>query len=195
MYFSRTELNFWIWDKLLPVSNMASSRSEENVDLNYFTNWWCHSYGETCNSLDIFVMTGLADVTANVYWLYGRCYCQLCLILCHQSDVIKWWSHHHMVITLATLTVVTTPPLIIRLFVLQLTSLSSVSVPILLQLIAYNFSNLIYSKPNNSCLFPGTTKKLHILCLVLCFVTLHMPNCVTVVWSYNFNLNLYVFCG
>ena len=29
---------------------------------------------------------------ANVYWLYGRCCCQLCLILCHQSDVINWWS-------------------------------------------------------------------------------------------------------
>ena len=30
---------------------MASSRSEENVNLNYYTNWWCHSYGETCNFL------------------------------------------------------------------------------------------------------------------------------------------------
>ena len=38
LYFSRTELNFWIWDKLLLVSNMAPSRSEENVNLNYFTN-------------------------------------------------------------------------------------------------------------------------------------------------------------
>ena len=39
--------------------------------------------------LDIFVMTGLADAVANIYWLYGRCCCQLCLILCHQSDVIN----------------------------------------------------------------------------------------------------------
>ena len=49
LYFSRTELIFEFWDKLLPVSNMASSRSEENVNLNYYTNWWCHSNGETCN--------------------------------------------------------------------------------------------------------------------------------------------------
>ena len=66
MYFSRTELNFWNLGKLLPVSNMASSRSKENVDLSYFTNWWCHSYGETCNFLNIFVITELADVIANV---------------------------------------------------------------------------------------------------------------------------------
>ena len=45
---------------------MASSRSKENVDLNYFTNWRCHSYGETCNFLNIFVITELADVIANV---------------------------------------------------------------------------------------------------------------------------------
>ena len=37
LYFSRTELNFEFWDKLLPVSNMASSRSKENVNLNYYT--------------------------------------------------------------------------------------------------------------------------------------------------------------
>ena len=47
--FSRTELIFEFWDKLSPVSNMASSRSEENVNLNYYTNWWCHSNGEACN--------------------------------------------------------------------------------------------------------------------------------------------------
>ena len=58
----KQNLIFWILDKLLPVSNMASSRSEENVNLNYFTNWWCHSYGETCNFLNIFVRTKLADV-------------------------------------------------------------------------------------------------------------------------------------
>ena len=27
---------------------------------------WCHSYGETCNFLNIFVITNLADVIANV---------------------------------------------------------------------------------------------------------------------------------
>ena len=70
---------------------MASSRSEENVNIHYFTNWWCHSYGETCNFLDIFCKSNLADVIANVYYLYGRCCCHLCLILCHQSDVIDWW--------------------------------------------------------------------------------------------------------
>ena len=33
--FSRTEPKILLEDKLLPVSNMASSRSEENVNLNY----------------------------------------------------------------------------------------------------------------------------------------------------------------
>ena len=33
--FSKTELKF-CWDKLLPVSNMASSRSEENVNPSHF---------------------------------------------------------------------------------------------------------------------------------------------------------------
>ena len=64
---SQEQLYFWILDKLLPVSNMASSRSEENVNLNYFTNWWCHSYGETCNFFNVFVRTKLADVIANGY--------------------------------------------------------------------------------------------------------------------------------
>ena len=58
-------LIFWILDKLMPVSNMASSRSEENVNLNYYSNWWSHSYGETCNFFNIFVKLNwkmLADV-------------------------------------------------------------------------------------------------------------------------------------
>ena len=55
LYFSRTELIFEFWDKLLPVSNMASSRSKENVNLNYYTNWWCHSNGETCNIFWIYL--------------------------------------------------------------------------------------------------------------------------------------------
>ena len=39
--------------------------------------------------------------------------------------------------------------------------------------------------PNKACLFPGTTKKLHILHLLLCSVfTFHMPNCVIVVLLY-----------
>ena len=36
LIFSITELNFEIADKLSPVSNMASSRSEENVNLRHF---------------------------------------------------------------------------------------------------------------------------------------------------------------
>ena len=61
-------LIFWILDKFLPVSNMASSRSEENVNLNYYTNWWCHSYGETCNFFEHICKIKLADVIANDYW-------------------------------------------------------------------------------------------------------------------------------
>ena len=37
---------------LLPVSNMASSRSEENVNLKYFQHKWCHSVSESCNFMD-----------------------------------------------------------------------------------------------------------------------------------------------
>ena len=33
----------------------------------------------------------MADVIANIYWFYGRCYCHLYLMLCYQSDVIDWW--------------------------------------------------------------------------------------------------------
>ena len=46
---------------------MVSTRSQENVNLNYFTNWWCHSYGETYNVLNMFVIIALADVITNVY--------------------------------------------------------------------------------------------------------------------------------
>ena len=82
MYFSRTELNFWIWDKLSPVSNMVSSRSEENINLNYFTNWWCNSYGETCNFFWTILwwmhwqllwpmfIDCMADVVANCVWYH-----------------------------------------------------------------------------------------------------------------------------
>ena len=48
--------------------------------------WW------NLQVLNIFVIIALADVMPNVYWLYGRCCCQLCLVLCHQSDVVNLWS-------------------------------------------------------------------------------------------------------
>ena len=48
--------------------------------------WWDLQFFEH------FLIIALADVVANVYWLYGRCCCQLCLLLCHQSDVVNWWS-------------------------------------------------------------------------------------------------------
>ena len=42
--------------------------------------------------------------------------------------------------------------------------------------------------PNKAWLCPGTTKNLHIFCLVLCSMfTLHMPNCVTVVLLFVFH--------
>ena len=53
-------------DKLSPVSNMASSRSEENVNLKYFQHKWCHSVGESCNFMDSYIVVlFLADVIAN----------------------------------------------------------------------------------------------------------------------------------
>ena len=70
----KQNLNF-IVDKLLPVSNMASSRSEENVSLKYFqhlevSQCWCvlqFCFGHFC-------LECLADVIANfvkpyfVFW-------------------------------------------------------------------------------------------------------------------------------
>ena len=53
-------------DKLLPVSNMASYRSEENVNLNHFQHQLvsqCWSVLQFC--WDIFVLFCLADVIAN----------------------------------------------------------------------------------------------------------------------------------
>ena len=55
---------------------MASSRSEENVNLNYYNNWWCHSYGDTCTFFEHIVKLNwqmllpvivdcMADVIAN----------------------------------------------------------------------------------------------------------------------------------
>ena len=78
-------------------------------------------------------------------------------------------------------------------FVLQLASLSSSSVPIVLQLILRMLNNSMSGMPNNACLYPGTTKKLHILCLLLCSnFTLHMPSFVNVVWLCIFSL-MFVF--
>ena len=50
------------------------------------------------------------------------------------------------------------------------------------------FSVLMSGIPNKGCPFPGTTKKLHIICLLMCSIfTLHMPNCVFIVLLYFFN--------
>ena len=44
---------------------------------------------------------------------------------------------------------------------------------------------LMSGMPNKACLFPETTKKLHIFYLLLCSIlTLHMPNCVIIVLLY-----------
>ena len=68
-YFLKNRTLILLRDKLLPVSNMASSRSEENVYLNYFQ----HQMVSQCwMSLqfyrDLFVLFLLADVIANVVY-------------------------------------------------------------------------------------------------------------------------------
>ena len=79
------------------------------------------------------------------------------------------------------------------LWLWQFASLSSLSVCIVLQLIVSMFSNSISGIPSNGFPFPGTTKKLHILHLLLCStVTLHMPNCIIVVWLYVFSFVFYL---
>ena len=60
---------------------------------------------------------------------------------------------------------------------------------IVLQLIVSMLSKWISGIPNNVCPFPGTTKKLHILHLLLFSnVTLHMSSCIIVDWLYIFSL-------
>ena len=50
------------------------------------------------------------------------------------------------------------------------------------------FSVSLSGMPNKACTFPGTTKNVHIFCLLLCSIfTLHLPNCVIIVLSYVFN--------
>ena len=79
-------------DKLLPVSNMASSMSEENVNLKHFQ----HLKVSQCWSVlqfyfGHFCLECLADVIANV-----------CLaIFCYLADVIViyiflWWMLDHL---------------------------------------------------------------------------------------------------
>ena len=79
-------------------------------------------------------------------------------------------------------------------FVPQLASSSASSMPVVLQLVVRMFSISISGIPsNNACPFPETTKILHILCLLSCSnFSVHMPNCVIVVWLYVFSL-MFVF--
>ena len=68
-------------------------------------------------------------------------------------------------------------------------SLSFFTVPIVFQLIVSMLSKLIPGIPNDACPFPGSTRKLHILCLLLCSTfTLHIPNCVIVLQLYILSL-------
>ena len=73
-------------------------------------------------------------------------------------------------------------------FVLQLLALSVSCVSIVLQFICIMFSVSISGMPNKACLFPGTSKSLHVFCLLLCSIfTLHIPNYVIIVLLHIFN--------
>ena len=72
-------------------------------------------------------------------------------------------------------------PWLLAVSVLHLTALSVSFVPIVLQVIVRMFSISVSGMPNNACPFPGTAKKLQILCLLLFSIfSLHMPNCVII---------------
>ena len=51
---------------------MASSRSEENVNLKHFQHKWSHSVGESCIFMDSYILEFvLADVIANDFGQLG----------------------------------------------------------------------------------------------------------------------------
>ena len=72
---------------------------------------------------------------------------------------------------------------------LQFMPFYSFSVLIVLQFIFQMFNNSMSGIPNHAYPFPGTTKKMHFLCLSLFLIsTLHLPNCVIIMWLYVLNL-------
>ena len=80
-------------------------------------------------------------------------------------------------------------PRTLSFLMLQFVPFFSISIPIVLQFIFEMFNNSMSGMPNNASPFPGTTKKMHFLCLSLFSVsTLHVPNCVTVVQLYVLSL-------
>ena len=70
-FFSITELNFEIADKLSPVSNMASSRSEENVNLRHFP---------TQDGVTVLVSPAILLDSCDIYCC-GRCFSHYCRAL------------------------------------------------------------------------------------------------------------------
>ena len=69
---------------------MASSWSEENVNLNYFQHWRCQSVGMSCNFLDIRWVSG----TNLPMFTYGRCCCHfLWLMLLPLFDLERCYCH------------------------------------------------------------------------------------------------------
>ena len=71
LVFSRTESNFEIADKLLPVSNIASSRSEENVNLRHFS---------TQNGVTVLVSPAIL-LDSSDFCCCGRCLNHYCMAL------------------------------------------------------------------------------------------------------------------
>ena len=80
LIFSITELNFEIADKLSPVSNMASSRSEENVNLRHFPTQdgftVLVSPAILLDSCDFLLLWQIfLPLLYGTVMLFGRCYC------------------------------------------------------------------------------------------------------------------------
>ena len=74
-------------------------------------------------------------------------------------------------------------------FVLQLSVLSFLCVPIMMQFIFMTLSVSMSGIPNKAFPFPGTTKSLHIFCILLFSnLALHMPSCVIVTLLHVFTL-------
>ena len=79
-------------------------------------------------------------------------------------------------------------------FVLQLLALLSFLYIFCVAVYMYNMLSMLMSSiPNKVCPFPGTTKNLHIFCLLLFSIfTLHMPNCIIIILLYVLDVTYFL---
>ena len=91
-----------IVDKLSPVSNMASSRSKENVNPRHFQHmmvsqcWWPLQFFGLIVFYFIFILV-MVDVLAIDLWqcdVTGRCYCHAAIVFATYVFLFGWCCGH-----------------------------------------------------------------------------------------------------